>query len=323
MALRGMIELRRPTWTAWLTPESVLAATLALVLGYASLGSDKFLSPLNLQAIASQTAVLLILAVGQTPLVVARNFDLSVGSMIAFTSVIGSMVAVAAGPLAGLLAFLVVGALAGAINGVLIAGLGLSSVVVTLGGLTFYAGLAVAIGGGASIADLPTTFEDLGNGSVGPLPIVTAIALIVLAVGLLFLHGTRFGVYVYAIGANPRAATLSGIRARSLVALLFVVSGLLAGLAGLVQTAIANVGSAFFGVAAELQVLAAVFIGGVSFYGGRGSLFGVALGVALLVVIENALNLLGFSGFVQGAVSGLVLLAAILMQRALQGGEQQ
>jgi ribose transport system permease protein len=321
-ALRGALELRRSSLVHWLTPESVLAGTLVLVIVYSSLRTEKFLSLANLEAIALQTAVLLILAVGQTSVVIARGFDLTVGSLIGLTSVIGSEVSIAHGIGLGAIAFLGVGALAGAINAGLIAGLGLSSVVVTLGGLTFYGGLSVAIGG-ESVTGLPNGFPAFGNGLLGPLPYPTLLALVVLLMGLIFLYGTRFGACVYAIGSNPRAAMLSGIKVRRLIAALYIISGFLAGLAGFAQTAIANVGNPYFGVGAELQVLAAVFIGGVSFYGGQGSLLGVAVGVVLLTVIQNALNLFGFSGFLVGTVSGVVLLAAILLQRVMRGGDQQ
>jgi ribose transport system permease protein len=310
--------------SVWLTPEVVLVGALLLVFAYLSVRSSFFLSEVNLSNIGRQAAVLAILAVGQTPIVIARGFDLTVGSMLGFTSVIGATVSIDHGVAAGLLALVLAGTIAGLVNGLLIARFGLSSIVVTLGGLTFYRGVAIWLTSGRSVTGLPSQFAQIGNGGVGPVPFTVILALIVVIAGIALLHTTRLGAFVYAIGANPRAAALSGVRVRTVFGSLFVISGLLAAIGGFVLTARVNVGQPYFGIGTELQVIAAVFIGGVSFYGGRGSLLGVIAGVILLVTIQDGLNLLGFSGFLQGLVSAVVLLGAILLQRILQtGGVEQ
>jgi ribose/xylose/arabinose/galactoside ABC-type transport system permease subunit len=295
----------------------ILGASLILVWVYLAIRSPYFLQPVNMSNLARQMAVLLILGVGQTPIIIARGFDLTVGSMLGFSSVIGATAAINYGIGVGLLAFVGVGATAGLLHAILIARFALSSIVVTLGGLTFYRGLAIWLTAGRSITGLPDEFARVGNGAIGPVPIMFVIAAFVVVIGVIVLHGTRFGTYIYAVGASPRTAALSGIRVKLTLGALFVISGLLAGLAGFLLTAYVNVGQAYFGLGAELQVIAAVFIGGVSFYGGRGSLLGVVAGVILLATLQNGLNLLGYSGFLQGLVSGVVLILALALQRVL------
>jgi ribose/xylose/arabinose/galactoside ABC-type transport system permease subunit len=295
--------------------ELALAAALAVVAGILAVATDKFLTAATLSNVLRQGAVLAILSVGQTAVVIARGFDLTVGSLLGLSSVVGAAVAIAAGPIVGFLAFLAVGACVGLVNGLLIGRLDLSPIVVTLGGLTLYRGAAIWLTNGRSVSGLPDVFARIGAGSLGPIPYVAFIAGLVIVVGWFVLQQTVFGALVYAVGANPRAAALSGINVGAVRLVLYLCSGILAGLAAFVLTARVSVGQPYFGAGTELDVLAAVFIGGVSIAGGQGRLAPVIVAVFLLSILQTGINLLGFSGFTQGLVTGIVLLGAIAVQR--------
>jgi ribose/xylose/arabinose/galactoside ABC-type transport system permease subunit len=189
--------------------------------------------------------------------------------------------------------------------------------VTTLGMMTIARGLALIFTGGKPITGLPENFRFIGTGSVGPIPTPIIIAAMVFIIGYILLTRTSLGQFIYAIGNNPVAARYAGISVSSNITLVYVISGLLAALAGLIL--IARLGSAqpTAGIAFEFAAIAAVVVGGTSFAGGQGGLGGTLIGVLIIAVLSNGLNLLNISSFYQPVVSGIVIALALLLHRAV------
>jgi ribose transport system permease protein len=290
----------------------VLLAVLAVLCVGLSVGSAQFLSVENLIAIARQCALVLIVACGMTMLLIAAEVDLSVGASLAFCGVVAMDVtnqthSVALGALAGI-AF---GGAVGLVNGLVVTKARVNSLIATIamlmvlqGGVFLYSREAVQ-----NTHRLPG-FTWLSTGYVGPLPVPVLFALVVLAVAAVMLARTVFGRTVYAVGANPVAARLSGIRPHRVKLVLFIATGLLTGLAGVVLASLMNAGQPTSGRGFELTVVAAVILGGTALTGGRGTLLGTALGVLILKVIDNGIIILQWDQNLQMIVPGVVIILA-------------
>jgi rhamnose transport system permease protein len=267
-------------------------------------------------------SILLLLAVGQAVVVITRNVDLSVGSVMALTAYLTGrlFLEVPGMPIVGVFAAgLLGGAVLGLVNGVLVAYGQVPSLVITLGTLYIYRGVMLTWAGSDRInaGDLPDGFLALGTRSVLSVPLLTVIALVVLVVVGYYLHTARGGRELYAIGSDPGAAVLYGLDVRRRVIGAFLLSGALAGLAGVLYTARYGTVSSGVGSGAELQAVAAVVIGGVAIFGGSGTVWGAAIGAFLLVTINRALPSLGIEDFWQRAVVGALILGAIVLDRVL------
>jgi ribose transport system permease protein len=289
--------------------------------------SPVFLTVGNLAAIARQTAVITIMAMGMTMVMVSGGIDLSVGSIIAVTSVIGSLAMVGGAPAAGgFLICLLIGAVCGLLNGSAIAMLKIPAFIVTLGGMGIYRGLALYLCDGNAVVGLPAGFGYLAEknflGFV-PLPmlIVIAIALIV----HFALSSTRLGRYCYAMGSNLEAARYAGIRVSRYQITYYTILGGLAGLAGAVETSRLVTGQPNAGEGYELNVIAAVVIGGGSLNGGQGSVLGTIIGSMIMGVLANGGNLLQISSFIQKTLIGAVIVLAVTIdefqRRRLESSE--
>jgi ribose/xylose/arabinose/galactoside ABC-type transport system permease subunit len=215
----------------------------------------------------------------------------------------------------GILAGLGAGLAVGLTNGLLVARLGVTPFVATLGMLAFARGLANQISDGASVSGLPESFRFFGGGSWGPIPATVGIAAVVLVVAGIVLYLTRYGLHLYGVGGSRDASSLAGIRVRRVEFLAYTLCGLLAGVAGLMLASRVSVGQASLGTGFELMSIATAVIGGVAIGGGRGRLSGVVLGVALLSVLSTGLNIAQVSEFIQQMVTGVVLVAAVLIER--------
>jgi rhamnose transport system permease protein len=299
----------------------LLVALGLLVLGtYAA--EPRYLSSQNLRDIGLNVAIVALLAVGQTVVVISRNIDLSVGSVLGFTAfATGSLFADHHGiaiPLVILVA-VAIGAGFGAINGALVSLGRVPSLVVTLGTLYIIRGADFAWASGRQInaADMPNRFLELGSNSIAGIPVLTLIAVVVMLVAGFYLRSYRSGRELYAIGSNPDAATLAGIRVGRRVFGAFVISGALAGLAGALYAARFGTIDATAGTGQELAVVSAVVVGGVAIFGGSGTVYGAALGALLLSCIGSALAVLRVNGFWEQAIVGALLLAAITIDRLL------
>jgi rhamnose transport system permease protein len=267
-------------------------------------------------------SILLLLAVGQAVVIITRNVDLSVGSVMALTAYLTGRLFIEQPNIpivAVLAACLLLGAVLGLVNGVLVAYGGVPALVITLGTLYIYRGIMLTWAGSDRInaGDLPREILRLGTRTVVGVPVLTIIALVVLVAVGYYLHTARGGRELYAIGSDPDAAVLYGLQVRRRVINAFVLSGALAGLAGVVFAARYGSVSSGAGTGIELQAVAAVVVGGVAIFGGSGTVWGAAIGAMLLVTINRVLPIVGIPDFWQQALVGALILGAIALDRLL------
>ena len=303
--------------------ELSILLVLLLVVAAATVRTPSFLfSGNSWRDLLLTPSLLVLLAVGQAVVVITRNVDLSVSSVLGLTAYLTGrlFVDVPALPLVGVVFVAVaVGAALGAVNGVLVAFGRVPALVITLGTLYVYRGVVLTWAGSDRIdaGELPRDFLALGTRSVLGVPVLTLVAVVVLAAVGYYLHVHRGGRELYAIGSDPDAAVLYGLPVRRRVVSAFVLSGALAGLAGVLYAARYGTVSSGAGTGLELQAVAAVVIGGVAIFGGSGTVWGAAIGAFLLVTINRALPILGIPDFWQRAVVGVLILAAIVLDRYL------
>jgi len=301
---------------------AVLTVLVVLVL-VTTIKSHSFLfSSTGFRDLLLTPSLLLVLAIGQTVVIITRNVDLSVGSTLGLAAYLtGKLFADHPGlPIPVVfLAGLVFGGLLGAVNGLLVAWGRVPALVITLGTLYIYRGAFLTWAGSNRInaSDLPSGFSNLGTQQLLGIPVLTIIAAVVLAVVGYVLWTSRAGRELYAIGSDPDAATLYGLKVRRRVFSAFVLSGALAGLAGVVYAARYGTVSSGAGLNIELQAVGAAVIGGVAIFGGSGTVWGAAIGAFLLVTINRALPIIGISDFWQRAVVGALILAAVALDRIL------
>ncbi|GAC1037764.1 ABC transporter permease [Pseudomonas sp. No.117] len=284
---------------------------LCVALGFSS---EYFMTWRNWMDILRQTSINGILAVGMTYVILTRGIDLSVGSILAFSGLCSALVAVQGyGLLAALSAGMFAGAVMGALNGFMVANLSIPPFVATLGMLSVGRGLTFILNDGSPVTDLPEAYLALGTGKLGPIGMPIVIFAIVALFFWLVLKYTTYGRYVYAVGGNEKSARTSGIGVRKVTFSVYVISGLLAGLAGIVLSARTTSALPQAGVSYELDAIAAVVIGGTSLSGGTGSIVGTLFGALLIGVINNGLNLLGVSSYYQQVAKGLIIVFAVLI----------
>jgi rhamnose transport system permease protein len=299
-----------------------IVVALVALFGVTGAVNPAFLGFDSLRDILLNSAIIAMLAVGQTLVVVTRNVDLSVSSIVGLAA-FGGAVILADDPgvpipvvIAGCV---LLGALCGAVNGLLVGVAKVPALVATLGTLYAFRGIDFAVAGGRQVnaADMPEAFLSLGSGSVLGLPLLALVAVVVLlAVGWM-MGNLPWGRELYAIGSNPDAAVLAGIRVRRRVVTAFVVNGALAGLAGVMWAARFGTVDATVATGKELDVIAAVVVGGVAIFGGSGTVYGAALGALLLSSITSALAVLRVDALAQTAINGALLIAAIVLDRVL------
>lgn len=299
---------------------------LGLVLMSAALSflSPYFLTFDNLINVFRQSAVNALLALGQLLVIITAGIDLSIGSILGLTSVLAAMMAKSGMiPEVVIVASIGVGTGLGLINGLLLTKLRLPHPFIpTLGMMNVARGLALVISGGFPISELPARFRFWGAGTVAFIPAPVVVVLIVYALFHLFLNRTTIGRDIYAIGGNPQAARLSGIPVDQRLILVYALSGALAAVGAIVLTGRMNSGFPLAGVGAELDAIAAVIIGGASFFGGVGTVWGTLIGALIMGVLRNGLNLLNVSAYWQTVVIGVVIVVAVwidvLRQRAME-----
>ncbi|MCW2844703.1 MAG: ribose/xylose/arabinose/galactoside transporter, permease component [Nocardioides sp.] len=313
---------RRAFQTVVRSREASIALVLLLVIAAATVKSPSFLfNDDNWRDLLLTPSILLLLAAGQCVVIITRNVDLSVGSILGLTAYLTGRLFIDSGlpVVAVVLCGILVGALLGLVNGLLVALGRVPALVITLGTLYIYRGAVLSWAGSKRInaSDLPDSFAKLGTTSILTIPILFVVAiLVVVAVGY-YLHTSRGGRELYAIGSDPDAAVLYGLDVRRRVVSAFVLSGALAGLAGVVYAARYGTVSAGAGTGIELQAVAAVVIGGVAIFGGSGTVWGAALGAMLLVTINRVLPIIGIPDFWQQALVGALILGAIVLDRIL------
>jgi rhamnose transport system permease protein len=300
--------------------ETALVFLLVVVALGGQVSTDgAFLSGGNLFYLGLDIGEIALIALPLTLVIVAGEIDLSVASVLGLSSALIGWFWNAGWPLETILPVVVViGAVAGAVNGLLVTRLGLPSLAVTIGTLALYRGLALVVLGDTAVADFPAAYTAFGTTPVPGtnIPYPVALAAVLAALFGIALHASTFGRSVYAIGANEEGARFSGIRVKRIKLSLFVLAGAVAAIAGIVYTFRFSSARADNGLGLELAVVAAVLLGGVSIFGGKGSLFGVLAGVLLLGGLRNLLILRDTSTEVLTIVTGLLLLVSVLTPAA-------
>jgi ribose transport system substrate-binding protein len=289
-----------------------MLAFVAIALVFAT---PLFLQPSNILNVLLTAAVVALIAAGQTYVIILAEIDLSVGAVLGFSAITTASVISQYGPVAGLAAGLAVGALAGLINGLLVTKAKMPSFIATLATMSIFAGLTLQFSQGNPVKVTDGVFLALGQGNLLGIPTPIWIMLVL---GVLFgyvLARTRYGRELYATGDNADAARLAGINTERVKILAFMISGVLAATAGFILTARLGTAQPTAGTGLELAAIAAVIIGGTSLSGGRGALLGTLVGAVLLAMIDNGLNLLNVSPFLQSVVKGAVILLAVFVDR--------
>ncbi len=286
---------------------------LFLMIVFFAIMSDNFLSMRNLMNVAKQVSIFGVASVGMTYVILLGGIDLATGSIISFVNIVAAyfMVNMGLNPILAVIGSLVISTIIGLLNGVIIAEIGMPPLIVTFASQTIFAGLAYIICKGTPISRFPESFLAMGQGYVGPIPIPVIIMVLCFAVGAFILSKTYFGRYFYAIGGNEEAAVLSGIQVKKVKYIVYALSGLFAGIAGLVMLARANTGQPNAGLGYEFDVITCVVLGGVSVSGGSGKMSNVIAGVLIIGVLSNGMVLLNVSSYMQMVIKGIILLLAV------------
>jgi rhamnose transport system permease protein len=311
---RGSIE-RLASW------DGFLGVLTAATLSYAAIAVPNFATAFNIsQAIADMSERALIV-LPMVLLIIAREIDLSVASMLALGSVVFGVAVQAGAPIAlAVLAALVTGLIGGALNGALVTMLGLPSLVVTLGTLALFRGVGYIILGSGSVNEFPDAFTDFGVNTVGGtiLPWTIVPFLVLAPIFAILLQKSAIGRRIYAIGGNPDVARYAGVRVGRTRLALFVASGVVSALAGIVFAARLANARADNAVGLELDVITIALLGGVSVFGGKGRLIGVFFALVLIAALRNILGLLQIGGDAQGTIIGLLLIGSLLLSAVTQ-----
>lgn len=289
----------------------IYIALLLLVI-FMALIAPNFFSIKNGLNIAQAVSINAVVASGMTVVILTAGIDLSVGSIVAASGVATVLLLNGGVPtaIAALVAILM-GAFIGLINGAIIAYLALPAFIVTLGALTYTRGIAYSMHGGPVQIAGKSGIESIGNGSIGGIPMPVFIMIFVYWLFWFLLERTKFGRHVYAVGGNPQAARLSGINVKKVLMSVYVISGITAGLAGLMFASRVRSGQVTAGVGYELDAITAVILGGTSLFGGRGRIFGTLIGALLIGVLSNGLVLLGVPIYTQLMIKGAVIILAV------------
>ncbi len=307
---------RRAAVRSYLREFGLVISFLLLCAGLTLL-SDRFLTPGNISNVLRISAINAVISVGMTFVILTAGIDLSVGSVAALSAVIAASAvqSFSVSPLA-IVVGLAVGLGVGAANGVLTIALRIPPFITTLGMLTIARGLALVFTHGQPITGFPDDFRILGAGAVGPIPMPVIVAAVVFALGHFVLTRTTFGRYVYAFGNNPEAARLSGINTMRIQIIVYAVTGLFAALAGILLIGRLDSAAPTLGVGYEFDSITAVVVGGTSLFGGEGGLAGTLLGVLIIGVINNGLNLLNINALWEQVVKGAVIALALLLYKS-------
>lgn len=301
----------------------ILLVLLLIIAVFATLAPHNFANLSNARQIVQNASILAILGVGMTFVIITSGIDLSIGSVMVFSGVIGAKVMLAVGgdgwstALIGIVVSVVTGLVWGLVNGALIAKAKIPPLIVTLGSLGMALGLAQILTKGVDIRTVPQVMQDeIGYGNVfGQVPVLSIIALVVVAIGMVVLHATRFGRYTYAVGSNEESARRVGVRVDAHLIKIYGISGLLAGLAGILSLAQFGTTAIAGQSQTNLNVIAAVVIGGTSLFGGLGTIFGTVVGLFIPAVLQNGFVIVGIQPFWQQVAVGAVLILAVYVDQ--------
>ncbi|KJR44821.1 Ribose ABC transport system, permease protein RbsC [Desulfosporosinus sp. I2] len=294
----------------------ILLLLLVMVVALSTV-TPHFLTKVNIINLVRQTSFIAIIAIGSTIVMITMGIDLSPGSLVGITSVIvASYAHPNQMPLVGALAIgLLVGIVAGLINGTLISYLGLAPFIVTLGMYTAARGAAMVYTNGIPITNFSSNFLFIGAGDIFGIPVPIIILLVVAVIFHFMLTRTRFGRHIYAIGGNEHAAVISGINVKRVKVLVYVLAGVLASVSGIALTARIASGQPSLGLGYELDAITAAVVGGTSLTGGKGSVFGTISGALVIGVINNGMDLLNCNVFWQQVIKGIIIVLAVLIDQ--------
>ena len=286
-----------------------------------------FLKLGNMLAVVDRIVVIAVIAIGMTMVIITGGIDLSVGSLIALAAVISTLVmknmgGIKAGwhvVLVGFIVGIAISSLMGTIGGWIVARFKVAPFITTLALMMVARGLAFLITGGYSIYQVPKSLTWLGQGYSFGIPNTVILLIVLYILAHIFMSKTRLGRYIYAVGGNTEAARLSGVPVKWVIVFVYFVSACAAGLGGCIQASQLNTGTPNCGVMFEMYVIAAVVVGGTSLAGGSGRIFGTLIGAFIISVIQNGMNLLGIESYTQQVVLGLVILAAVLLDKFRSG----
>jgi ribose/xylose/arabinose/galactoside ABC-type transport system permease subunit len=289
---------------------------IGCVLGL-SITTDSFLTMDNVVNIVRQSSIIGFIAIGMTFVMITGGIDLSVGSVVGLSGVVAASLAPdnSKAFVLPLVVGLAVGPAVGFVNAALIVRAGILPFLATLAVMAAMRGMALVYTNGQPVSDLSPAFDWLGSGTLGPVPVPIILFVIVAVIADHALQRTRFGRHVYAVGGNPESARIVGIPVRGILLSVYLIAGALAAFAGIVLTARVDGADPLAGTGYELNAIAAVVIGGTSLFGGVGSIRGTVLGVLLLGVVQNGLDLLNVSSYYQETIQGLILVIAVLLNR--------
>ena len=277
--------------------------------------SDVFLSGPNFRNMGVAAAALAAISFGQTFAILTAGLDLSVGSTVALVSIVSSLVMQRYGISLGVIAGIGVGSLVGMVNGLVITRLRVVPFIATLAMLSVLSGLALNLSGGLPVSGLPRAFGNFAYARFWGVPAPALVAVATLVASYLVLRYSRFGRHIYAVGGNEEAARLSGIKINRVKLGAYVICGACAAIGSTILTARVASGQPSLGASLPLESVAAVVLGGVSLFGGRGSVVGVAFGVAFVTIMSNGLNLLNVSSYTQMMVIGAALIVAVALDQ--------
>jgi ribose transport system permease protein len=301
----------------------ILGVLLVIVAAFSIAAGDKFLSTSNFSLISQNIAVWAVLGVGMTFVIITSGIDLSIGSVLVFSSVVAAKVMQAVGgegwgvAILGILAALVSGIAWGVLNGFLIAKAKIPPLIVTLGSLSVALGLAQVLTGGIDIRAVPEVLTDFNTYiKILGIPALPFVALVVVIIGGIVLHKTRFGRYTYAVGSNELGARRVGINVDRHLILVYALSGVMAGLGAVLALAQFGTTTIAGQSLTNLNVIAAVVIGGTSIFGGEGSIFGTLVGLFIPAVLQAGFVIIGVESFWQGVAVGSVLVAAVYVDQS-------
>ncbi|MCU1635371.1 MAG: Monosaccharide-transporting ATPase [Cryobacterium sp.] len=291
----------------------IMVVVMLLIVAFFAYRSARFATPDNLTNILIAAAPFALIALGQTLVILTGGIDLSVGSVMAASAMAAAWTAKNAGdnPLLPLVAAVVTGLLAGSINGLIVSKFEVPPFITTLGMLTLASGIAYVIGNGAPINGLPASFGTFANTQILGLTLPVILMILAILVLAFVMKRTNYGLRVYAIGGNRLAAEIAGVRSRNILFSVYAISGVLAGLSGLMLASRVITGAPNLGQGYELDAIAAVVIGGASLMGGRGTIWGTAIGLLLIQTINNGLDLLLVPAYWQNVIKGVIIVAAV------------
>jgi ribose transport system permease protein len=302
--------------TIWSKFASLLA--LILLVGVVTVLNPAFLEPANLMNLLRQISINGLIAFGMTFVILTGGIDLSVGSTLALTSALAAgMMVAGVDPILTIFIAVLIGAILGAVNGLFIAKGKMAPFIVTLATMTIYRGLTLLYTEGKPITGFGDSyaFQLFGKGYFLGIPVPAVTMIIVFVVLWFMLHKMSFGRKTYAIGGNEKAALISGIRVDRVKVMIYSISGMMAALAGMILTSRLGSAQPTAGQTYEMDAIAAVVIGGTSLAGGKGRIAGTFIGVLIIGILNNGMNLLGISAFYQQVVKGVVILIAVLLDR--------